>query len=229
MTETRPEAEQRRQRILDAAADLIIRYGYDKTTMAEIADAAGVGRGVLYLHFRSKDDVLDALIAREFPRYGQAWLDHIEAHPRGGTIGGLFRGVLFAINSTPFMAAIAKRDKSVFGNYLRKPGNIFASMQTRSISTGFTRALQEAGVIRKDIDATVIAYVTDTLSYSLVNADDRVGGEGGPSFDALMEGIATILDSALTPEGGADSEAGKAVIRQLAASARKQFEQERRK
>ena len=40
-----------------------------------------------------------------------------------------------------------------------------------------------------------------------------------------MEAIADMLDRLLTPEDGGDSVAGKAVIRQLAATARQHFEQ----
>ena len=229
MAGSRSENVEREQRILDAAADLIIRYGYDKTTMGDIADAAGIGRGVLYLHFRGKDEVLDALIAREFPRYAQAWLEHMEADPRGGTIGGLFRSVLYAINSSPFMTAIAKRDKGVFGSYLRRPNNIFASMQARSISTEFARAMQEAGVIRRDIDPAVIAYVVDTLSYGLISRGDTVGWKEAPPFDDLMEAVGAMLDRALAPEGGGDVEAGKAAILRFVASAREELEQEGRR
>lgn len=229
MAGPRPENEERERRILDAAADLIIRYGYDKTTMADIAAAAGIGRGVLYLHFHSKDLVLDALISREFPRYAQAWLEHMEADPRGGTIGGLFRSVLYAINSSPFMAAIAKRDKDVFGSYLRKPNNMFASMQASSVNTEFVRAMQEARVIRRDIDAAAIAYITDTLSYSLVSSDDVPGRGEAPPFDDLMEAMGAMLDRALAPEDGGDNEAGKAAILRFVASARAQLEREQKK
>jgi AcrR family transcriptional regulator len=83
----------REQRILDAAAELIIRQGYDKTTMSDVADAAGISRGVVYLHFKGKDKLFEALVHREMFQYGQAWLDHIEADPRGGTIGGIYRAV----------------------------------------------------------------------------------------------------------------------------------------
>lgn len=43
--------------ILDAADLLFERYGYRKTTVEEIAQAAGIGKGSLYLHFRSKEDL----------------------------------------------------------------------------------------------------------------------------------------------------------------------------
>jgi AcrR family transcriptional regulator len=37
----------REQQILDAASDLFIRYGYDKTTMQDIAEHAGVTRAIV--------------------------------------------------------------------------------------------------------------------------------------------------------------------------------------
>ncbi len=46
---------ERAQRILDAAANLIAHYGYDKTTVDDIARAAGVSKGAIYLHYRSKE------------------------------------------------------------------------------------------------------------------------------------------------------------------------------
>ena len=45
-----------------------------------------------------------------------------------------------------------------------------------------------------------------------------------PPFDAVFETIATMMDRAFTPEGGGNSEAGKAVIRRITQAAREQFE-----
>ncbi|WP_420860543.1 TetR/AcrR family transcriptional regulator [Algirhabdus cladophorae] len=48
------------QNILEAAIGVIARYGIRKTTMADIADTAGVSRQTLYTHYRNKDTVLIA-------------------------------------------------------------------------------------------------------------------------------------------------------------------------
>jgi AcrR family transcriptional regulator len=57
-----------RDRILDAADRLIARFGYRKMTMDDVADEAGIGKGTIYLHFRSKEEValgtLDRMVAR---------------------------------------------------------------------------------------------------------------------------------------------------------------------
>ncbi|MBV9850013.1 MAG: TetR/AcrR family transcriptional regulator [Armatimonadetes bacterium] len=53
-----------RQRILEAAEERLWRYGFRKTTIDEIAGDAGVGKGTVYLHFDSKEDIGLAIIAQ---------------------------------------------------------------------------------------------------------------------------------------------------------------------
>jgi AcrR family transcriptional regulator len=51
----------KRAAILQAAWKLIRHYGYAKTTVEDIAQSAGVGKGTVYLHFRSKSEIMLAL------------------------------------------------------------------------------------------------------------------------------------------------------------------------
>ncbi len=57
-----------RDLILDAAERLLSRFGYTKMTMDDLAREVGIGKGTLYLHFPSKEEVvlsrLDRLIDR---------------------------------------------------------------------------------------------------------------------------------------------------------------------
>lgn len=53
------------ERILDAARQLLSRYGLRRTSLADIADHAGVGRATLYRRFPNREALLGALIARE--------------------------------------------------------------------------------------------------------------------------------------------------------------------
>jgi AcrR family transcriptional regulator len=225
LANSKTENDLREQRILDAAAALMMRQGYDKTTMSDVADEVGVSRGIVYLHFDSKEKLFETLIQREVFQYAQTWLEHIEADPRGGTIGGIYRAVLYAINSRPLMSAIMRRDRRVVGNYLRKPGNMFESMQSSSINIGFLEALQAAGAVRQDIDPLLMSHIMDIMSYGLITIGDFRQPEELPPYELVMETIADMLDRLLTPADGGNSEAGKAVIRQLAATAKIQFEQ----
>jgi AcrR family transcriptional regulator len=63
------DAETRRNENLDRAEDLFFRKGFDQTSTNDILDAVGIARGTLYYHFRSKEEVMDALILRYGERY----------------------------------------------------------------------------------------------------------------------------------------------------------------
>ncbi|MCU0574484.1 MAG: TetR family transcriptional regulator [Syntrophobacteraceae bacterium] len=58
---TRGEAEKTRSRILDAAFEVFTRKGFVRTTLNDIAQAAGVTRGAIYWHFRDKVELFNTL------------------------------------------------------------------------------------------------------------------------------------------------------------------------
>ena len=63
------DAITRRNEILDRAEELFLQKGFDQTSTNDILDAVGIARGTLYYHFRSKEEVMDALILRYGERY----------------------------------------------------------------------------------------------------------------------------------------------------------------
>ncbi|KAI7264216.1 hypothetical protein KC345_g8905 [Hortaea werneckii] len=58
------EAEARRNEILDAADELFGQKGFDGTSTNDILGKVGIARGTLYYHFKSKEDIMNALIER---------------------------------------------------------------------------------------------------------------------------------------------------------------------
>ena len=54
---------ERRQQILDASARLFAERGYHPTSVAEIVDSLGVGKGVFYWYFDSKEDLFLEILA----------------------------------------------------------------------------------------------------------------------------------------------------------------------
>lgn len=58
------EAEERKQEILDAAERLFASKGFDNTSISNILEETGIARGTLYYHFKSKEELLDAVIER---------------------------------------------------------------------------------------------------------------------------------------------------------------------
>lgn len=77
MRRTKEDAEQTRLKIIAAALELFSRNGYSNTTLAMIADSAGFSRGPIYWHFKSKDELYEAVLA-----YSQGPLEKLIAHSR---------------------------------------------------------------------------------------------------------------------------------------------------
>jgi AcrR family transcriptional regulator len=91
------KSELTRERIFEAAISCFENFGYKKTSIDEIAQSAGVGRGTVYIYFKDKDDLF-----LEILKYKTA--DLLEAATVGvceanDAIGGLVRLAHNIINS----------------------------------------------------------------------------------------------------------------------------------
>jgi TetR/AcrR family acrAB operon transcriptional repressor len=61
---TKEEAQETRNRILDTAEKVFVKRGVSNTSLAQLAQAAGLSRGAIYWHFRNKADLFDAMMKR---------------------------------------------------------------------------------------------------------------------------------------------------------------------
>jgi AcrR family transcriptional regulator len=58
-----PEADSTRRRILDTALELFTAQGFAATSTRELSERLGFTKAALYYHFRTKDELLEALVA----------------------------------------------------------------------------------------------------------------------------------------------------------------------
>lgn len=85
-------SDEKARQILDGARSIFLRDGFDGASMNDIARAAGVSKGTLYVYFQSKDQLFAALIRHDKQQQAEQmcrWLD--------GDVGGDARSVLSAI------------------------------------------------------------------------------------------------------------------------------------
>ena len=64
MGAVKKEAEERKNEILDVAERLFVTNGFDNTSTNDILNEIGIARGTLYYHFKSKEEILNAMIER---------------------------------------------------------------------------------------------------------------------------------------------------------------------
>ena len=72
---------ERADRILDAAGELLLRMGYRKVAIDDIARAVGIGKGTVYLHWRNKELLFQALPMRESADLTAEMLAGLRADP----------------------------------------------------------------------------------------------------------------------------------------------------
>src|ERR1700741_3425251 len=65
--------ETRRQQLIEATIDSLARRGYSETTMANVADGAGLSRGIVNFHFESKEKLLIATLQHMYDEYSAHW------------------------------------------------------------------------------------------------------------------------------------------------------------
>jgi len=76
-----------RELALDAFRKLMIDRGFERITVQHVLDRAGIGRATFYAHFRSKQDLLTASIARL--QAGTCWINHYNVTPVELPFGGV--------------------------------------------------------------------------------------------------------------------------------------------
>jgi len=68
----RETAQRKKERILESAAFLFAEQGFTKTTVDEIAREASISKGLVYVHFPSKDDLLEAVLMKASSEWSHA-------------------------------------------------------------------------------------------------------------------------------------------------------------
>ena len=61
-----------RRLILDAAREAFVEYGYEGVSMRQLAEKVGCTHGNLYVHFKDKEALFDALVEESFDQFAES-------------------------------------------------------------------------------------------------------------------------------------------------------------
>src|SRR5215216_1094708 len=70
--------ETRQLQLIEATIDSLAKRGYSETTMADVADGAGLSRGIVNFHFESKEKLLVATLQYMADEYSSHWSSALE-------------------------------------------------------------------------------------------------------------------------------------------------------
>jgi len=206
------ERQQREERILDAATRLLMRWGYRKTTIDDVAREAGVGKGTIYLHWKDKNQLFSAAIWRESQKTTEDMKQRLAADPDGGLFHRVWTHGMLAIFSNPLMAALMKGDADILQG-------LMSAFDQKTLNQLFGNAeeyitqLQQAGLIRTDLPVSVITFLIGSLKLGIIHAADVAGQQHTPSTEELTEAISDLMRRWLEPEHPpSDSTVGKDIM-----------------
>jgi AcrR family transcriptional regulator len=216
--DSQPEFDERKlreERILNAATTLLVRWGYRKTTIDDVAREAGVGKGTIYLHWKDKNELFRAAIWREQQRYSEEMQRRIAADPEGGLLHRITIHGMLAALSNPLMAAIFRGNSDIFNGFLGAYDQSFLNQLLGDTDT-YIVELQHAGLIRTDIPASVITYLLTVLKFGIINSPALISQELIPDMEQLTEALSDLIRRWLEPEQlPSESESGKQLFSDL--------------
>ena len=151
------QRQDKRARILDAAVRVFADRGFFNATVAEIARAAGVADGTIYLYFKSKDDLLISLFE---DRMDSVNAQLRETLSRPGTALDRLRQVVALhfqlVEENPAMAEVICVELRQSSKFIKEYANPKFAEYLR-ILVGCVADGQAAGILRADIDPQLVA------------------------------------------------------------------------
>lgn len=187
-----------RQAILDATDKLLARYGYKKMTIEDLAQEVGIGKGSVYLHFSSKQEIALSHIDRIIDRL-KANLRVIAAKPGKAERRlkeMLIERVLFRFDSVQHYSQSVNELLAAVRPELLERRKLYFAEEARIIARVIAEG-QGKGAFRQgnasDIAVTLLSATNALLPYSLsvVELGDRndVLDRTKKTADVLTRGI----------------------------------------
>jgi len=162
-----PDPTEKQQAVLNAAMLVFSRYGFKRSTMQDIARAAGISRAALYLHFRNKEDIFRSLTAAFFDSV-LADLKKVLARPYARVEDGL-------------IAAFTAKDGSLMEIIFASPhgGDLLDTGQS------------VAADIVSDCEARFVGLLADWLSQRTIPPDLGDAASLAETMLAALKGLKT--------------------------------------
>lgn len=192
--------DEKAARILDAAEALLIKFGYRRVTVDDVARRAGVGKGTVYLYWPSKLELFASVLTRQSAQMLAEQLATMKADPAEVRLHRSMRRTFLQIMRRPLSKAFATRDYDVLGELMTasQTGMRFVTGKIETTER-YLAVLYKHGLLADDPAAD------PALSYRLSAAVtgsfllEGVPGMGDLSLEDKADALATTLRRAFEP------------------------------
>ncbi|WP_131736274.1 TetR/AcrR family transcriptional regulator [Actinomadura roseirufa] len=209
---------ERAGRILDAAADLLLRHGYRRVTIDDVAAGAGIGKGTVYLHWKTREQLFGVVFARELLSAVDELRLELRRDPRAGLLHRFARAYFLAIVRRPLLRGFLLGDPEMLGRLTAAPGTARDARHAATLA-GYLRLLSEHGLLRDDMDADEVGHAYQATFEGFLRAGDAPGDAAGDA--ASVDGPerrADLLARTVQRAFESDAPASDAALAEVAAA-----------
>ncbi len=190
---------ERADRILDAAKALLLRWGYRRVTIDEIARHAGVGKGTVYLHWRSREQLFFAVGAREAVAMLTAVVTAMREDPREVALHRYLRRFFLEAMARPVLRAIFTRDAEVLDKFLSSPARQPLQSAKLVASRDYLSVLAAGGLLRAGLRPQDLDYALPAVVFGFFGIDPFLPPEVGLTLADKADRLADTLRHAFEP------------------------------
>jgi AcrR family transcriptional regulator len=168
---SRGDRRERADRILDTARDLLLSWGYRRVTIDELARRAGVGKGTIYLHWRSREEVFHAVSAREAAAMADAIVDAVRNDPAEVALHRYLRRLFVEAMNRPVLRALYTRDADTLGTFLAAAHHQRLEESKLGVNRDYLGVLAAESLLRPDLDLKDLDYTLPTIVFGFFAAE----------------------------------------------------------
>ncbi len=188
-----PDRVARADRILDAAKELLLRWGYRRVSIDEIAKRAGVGKGTVYLHWRSREQLFFAVGAREAVEMISAVAEAMRDDPAEVALHRYMRRFFMEAMRRPVLRALFTRDAETLGAFLASPARRPLEGAKLLASRDYLAVLAEYGLLRADLRPQDLDYPLPTIVFGFFGIEPLLPAHLGLDLEAKAGHLADTL------------------------------------
>jgi AcrR family transcriptional regulator len=205
--------DERGERILDAAAELVLRWGYKRVTIEDVAKQAGIGKGTVYLHFRNRTELFASVLMREAVAMTADMLDAVRRDAMLILPAEQARMTYLGVLRRPLLHAMFSRDVDVLGDLATDPTMQPLRRVKIDLFGDLFQVLREHDLVRTEQSLEDQRYLMTAVQTGFYLARPLLGQLGEQQDDeTAAELLAHAIRGALHTPGTPDPE----VLRTLA-------------
>ncbi|GAB7032009.1 helix-turn-helix domain-containing protein [Streptomyces sp. NPDC021749] len=193
------ERAERAERILEVAEELLLAWGYARVTIDEIARRANVGKGTVYLHWKTKDALLLAVMLKVQSRSQQRQLARLRADPLEVLPSRMMRGRFHDFLDEPVLRALYTDDSDVLGRLNDHAKKELAEVIVEADRTlrRHLEVLREHGLVRTDTEVRHQQYALMAMATGFLTAETLLYERAPDTPETRAEILARTVRSAL--------------------------------